>query len=286
MTSTIILKDSRTLAYAEYGDPRGKPVFFFHGTPGSRLFRPPDEVTKKAGVRLITTDRPGYGLSTFQPGRRLLDWPADIAQLADALGIDKFCVTGHSGGGPHTLACAFGLPDRVLAAATLSGAGPVDAPGATDGMTALNKFGFKFGRYMPWPVGRAITWMIFRERCADPAKAMDREIGTRPPADEELMSRPELRELCLQTEREAFRPGLKGMSWDIRLITSPWGFRLEEIRIPVQLWHGTVDNLTSVPMAQHMAGKIPNGRLTIFPDEGHMLLIPRWEEMLAALCKT
>ncbi|KAF0108233.1 MAG: alpha/beta hydrolase [Anaerolineaceae bacterium] len=286
--TTITLSDSRTLAYAEYGDPRGKPVFFFHGTPGSRLFRPPDEVTKKMGVRLICTDRPGYGQSTFQPGRGLLDWPADVAQLADALGLDKFYIAGHSGGGPHTLACAFGLPDRVTAAATLSGAGPVDAPGATDGMTPLNKFGFKFGRYLPWPVGRAITWMIFRERCADPAKAMDREteIGVRPPADEEIITRPEVRDLCIKTEVEAFRPGLKGMAWDVRLITRPWGFRLDGIRVPVQLWHGTVDNLTSVPMAQHMAGKIPNGRLTIFPDEGHMLLFPHWEEILTALCKS
>ncbi|MBM3152820.1 MAG: alpha/beta hydrolase, partial [Chloroflexi bacterium] len=186
MNTTITLKDGRALGFAEYGDPRGKPVFFFHGTPGARLFRPPDEATRKAGVRLICTDRPGYGLSTFQPRRRLLDWPADVAQLADALGIGKFYIAGHSGGGPHTLACAFGLPDRALAAAALSGASPADAPGASDGMTPLNKFGFTFGRYLPWPLGRALVWLLFRERCADPAKAMEKD-KTRPPADEEII---------------------------------------------------------------------------------------------------
>src|SRR5512136_1888696 len=119
--NTITLHDGRTLAYAEYGDPHGKPVFFFHGSPGSRLFTPPDEVTKHQHVRLICTDRPGYGASTFQLGRRLLDWPQDINDLAEALRIKKFYIVGHSGGGPYTLACAYALPDRILAAATLSG---------------------------------------------------------------------------------------------------------------------------------------------------------------------
>jgi pimeloyl-ACP methyl ester carboxylesterase len=265
--STITLTDGRTLAYAEYGDPRGKPVFFFHGTPGSRLFHPPDEVTARVGVRLITVDRPGYGESTFQPNRRLLDWPNDIAQLAGALGINKFAVVGHSGGGPHTLACAYALPDRVIAAATIAGAGPIETPGATDDMIPLNKFGFKYGQYMPWPIGRTITSLIFH----------------RPPADQEIMDRPEIRDLCIRTEVEAFRPGIKGMAWDVRLITRPWGFNLEEINIPVRLWHGTADNVTSIRMAQYMAGKIPNSQLTVCPNEGHMLLIPHWEEILTQL---
>lgn len=283
MVKTIQLKDGRSFAYAEYGDPHGKPVFFIHGTPGSRVFRPPDKVTTRVGVRLITMDRAGYGESTFLPGRRLLDCPGDISQLADALNIDTFAVAGHSGGGPHTLACAYALPERITRVATLSGAGPVDAPGATDSMTAINKFGFQFGRYLPWMIGRLITWFIFHERCADPEKAYDKETGHRPAADEELAARPEIREVCLQTEYEAFRHGLKGMAWDVRLITRPWGFRLEEIKIPVHLWHGTADNLTSVPMAQYMAGKIPNSQITIFPDEGHLLLFPHWEEILKQL---
>ncbi len=283
MENTIILKDGRTLVYAEYGNPHGKPVFFIHGTPGSHIFRPPDEITTRLGVRLITTDRAGYGRSTFQPGRRLLDWPDDISQLADALGIAKFAVCGHSGGGPHTLACAVSLPERITSATTLSGAGPVDAPGATEGMTTINKFGFKYGQYMPWALGRLITWFLFRKRCADPAKAMDLEIGHRPAADDELFRHPEIHEVCLQAELEAFRPGLKGMSWDVRLITRPWGFRLEDIKVPIHIWHGTADNVTSVTMAQYMAGKIPGSKLTICQDEGHMLLFPHWEEILNQL---
>ncbi len=279
----LTLSDGRSLAYAEYGDPRGIPVFFFHGTPGSRSFRPPDEITAKLGVRLICVERPGYGDSTFQPNRRLLDWPKDIAALADSLGIHKFAVIGHSGGGPHTLACAFALPERVTAAAVISGAGPVDAPGATDGMTPLNWFGFKFGRYIPWPLGRVLTWWFFRERAADPAKFMDRDNGRRPPADDEVLSDPEIRAVCVQSETEAFRHGLLAFSWDARLITCPWGFSLNEIKVPVQLWHGTADDSTSIRMARYMADKIPNCKLIVCEDEGHMLLIPHWEEILAAL---
>jgi pimeloyl-ACP methyl ester carboxylesterase len=123
--SDILTRDSRTLAFSIYGDPHGKPVFFFHGTPGSRLFRPPDEITSRVGVKLICVDRPGYGNSTFQTGRRILDWPEDIVQIADNLGLDTFAVVGHSGGGPYALACAHRLSDRVSLAATLAGAGPV-----------------------------------------------------------------------------------------------------------------------------------------------------------------
>jgi pimeloyl-ACP methyl ester carboxylesterase len=281
--ATITLPDGRTLAYAEYGDLRGKPVFFFHGTPGSRFFRPPDEITARLGVRLICVDRPGYGESSFQPGRRILDWPKDVARMANALSIQKFCVAGHSGGGPHTLACAYALPERVSAAATLSGVGPVNTPGATLGMTMLNKLGFKYGQYIPWMLWRPLIWWIFRERCADPAKAMDREIGLRPPADDELIARPEIRQACLQSEVEAFRPGLKGMSWEVRLITRPWGFQLDEIRMPVYLWHGTADNATFVAMAQYMAGRIPDSKLTICEGEGHLLLFPHWENVLSQL---
>ncbi len=98
---TLTLRDGRTLGYAEYGDPRGTPVFLCHGTPGSRLDRHPDEtIATSLGVRLIVPDRPGYGLSSFQTGRSLLDWPADLDQLADSLGIGRFAVVGVSGGDP------------------------------------------------------------------------------------------------------------------------------------------------------------------------------------------
>lgn len=277
------LTDGRTLGYAEYGDPHGMPVFFFHGTPGSRLFRPPDEVTKRLGVRLICAERPGYGDSTFQPNRRLLDWGKDIASLADALKLDRFAVSGHSGGGPHTLACAYALADRVTAAAVLSGAGPIDTPGATEGMIWLNWFGFTFGRYMPWWFARPLTRYLFREQAANPAKAIDHDEATRPKVDNDILNTPAIREICIQSDIGVYAQGTQGLAWDVRLITRPWGFKLENVKVPVSLWHGTADNSTTMKMVRYMAEKIPNCKLTICDGEGHMLLIPRWEEILTTL---
>ena len=285
MKSAIQLRDGRTLAYAIYGDPQGTPVFFFHGSPGSRLFRPPDEVTRRLGVRLICTDRPGYGDSTFQPERRIMDWPTDVAQLADHLGFDKFTLIGHSGGGPHTLACAYALPERVTAAGVVAGAGPVDTPNATGGMIFLHRLGFKVGQYMPWSFWYLMVRYLFREIAADPTKAIDRDKDTWPPADREILTTPDIRELCIQSDTEAYRHGLLAYAWDARLLTRPWGFPLEEIKVPVHLWHGTVDNSTSVAMARYMAGKINNSKLVICEGEGHMLLIPHWEEILTALIR-
>jgi pimeloyl-ACP methyl ester carboxylesterase len=274
------LPDGRVLAYEEYGDRQGRPVFFFHGTPGSRMFHPPDDVTRSLGVRLICVDRPGYGGSTFQPGRRFLDWPKDVSALADALQIRTFAVAGHSGGGPYALVCACCLPERVSAAAVLSGAGPVDVPNITEGLTPLHGLAFKIGRYSPWFLIRALTWFFFRKAAADPARAIDLDARERSSADEAVLQIPGVRENCIESDVEAYRQGLRGFSWDVRLMTRPWGFALEEIRIPVHLWHGTDDDFTTTGMARYMAAKIPNCKAHIYEHEGHMLLIPRWKEIL------
>ena len=283
MPGTINLKDDRILAYAEYGDLRGKPIFFFHGTPGSRFFSPPDAITKKLGVHLVTVDRPGYGLSTFQPRRCFLDWPDDILQLASHLGIEEFAVAGHSGGGPYTAVCACSLPEHVTSAALISSAGPADAPSATMGMSRLNKAGFTYGKYIPWSLWRLLIWLIYLRRRADPAAAMDRENGRRPPADDVQILFPQVRLACLESETEAFRPGMRGLAWDARLLTTPWGFHVEDIKIPVHIWHGTADGLTSIAMARYLAIHIPNSRLHICENEAHLLLFPHWEEILIKL---
>jgi pimeloyl-ACP methyl ester carboxylesterase len=283
MVAAITLKNTRTLAYAEYGDPHGKPVFFFHGTPGSRYFRPSDEITTQLGVHLICVDRPGYGESTFQPGRRILDWPEDLAHLADSLGLDQFTIAGHSGGGPYVSACAYALSGRLTAAAILSGAGPIDTPEATRGMSSTNKFGLRVGRFIPWSLWQMLIWVFYHRRRDDPAADIDRGSGHRPLADDEQFQRPEVREACIQSEVEAFRPGLRGIAWDAFLLTRPWGFRLEDIHVPVHLWHGSEDDQASIAMARYVADKIPNSEITVCENEAHLLLFPHWEEILTQL---
>lgn len=282
-TKTIILSDGRTLGYAEYGDPRGKPVFFFHGIPGSRVFRPPEDITKKMGVRLICVERPGYGISTFQPKRRILDWPDDITELADSLNLDSFAIAGHSGGGPYTAVCACKLPDRVTAAAILSGLGPLETPKAMQGMLATNKLGFAIARYIPWPLWRLIIWQSYHQGRDDPVAVMEKDADKRPVADAALWEQPEIRQVCYASTAEGLRNGTRGLAWDLRIVTRPWGFRLEDIRLPVYLWQGTDDNLTTIPMARYVAGKIPQCHATFCEGEAHLLLFPHWEDILRQL---
>ena len=283
MVNGIKLNDGRTLGYAEYGDLHGKPLFFFHGMPGSRFFHPPDEITKELGVRLITIDRPGYGESTFQPGRLILDWPSDVVELADALGLQKFAVAGHSGGGPYALACAYALPERVVHAAAICGAGPIETPYGSHGMEIQNKLGFLYGRYIPWPLWRLLIRITYRQKLAPAASASGRLRSHRPPADEALMDFLEIREVCILSEKEAFRPGLLGFAWDARLLTRPWGFRLEEISIPVSLWHGRTDNMTPLPMAEYVAARLPQCSVTFYEGEAHLLIFPHWKEILTQI---
>ena len=282
-TKYITLKDDRKLAYAEYGDPLGRPVFFFHCIPGSRLFCPSREVTRKAGVRLVIPDRPGSGLSDFQPGRRILDWPTDVAALADSLGFERFAVVGHSGGGSYVAGCAHQFPQRITAAAILSGIAPPETPHATRGMTSLNKLGFTFGRFIPWPVWLAVIQLLYRQGLKDPEGVLDWSASQRPPADTALLANPEIREVCLHAGVEAFRQGMRAHAWETRLVVRPWGFRLDEITIPVSLWHGTADREVSIAMGRYVASQIPGCHAEFCDGEGHLLLFPHWQEILTQL---
>ena len=145
------LPDGRSLGYAEYGDPAGHPIFLFHGMPGSRLTCYPDEaVTAAAGARVITVDRPGYGLSSFQPRRTLLDWPQDITALAAALHLAHYAVTGVSNGAPYALACAYQTPERVSRAGIIAGRGPLDKLGALRELSAEDRNAVRMARGPLW----------------------------------------------------------------------------------------------------------------------------------------
>jgi pimeloyl-ACP methyl ester carboxylesterase len=282
-TETLTLTDRRQLGFSQSGLSDGKPLFLFHGSPGSRLFHPPDQTTSRLSVRLITVDRPGYGSSTFQPNRKITDWPKDILQLADQLHLDSFWIAGHSGGGPYVLACAQALPERVNAVALISTAGPIEAVGSGLGMTAVNRLGFNFGKYIPWPFWYLLIRLFFQNRSKDPWKYMDKQAGQRPPADSALMNIPEIRNNCYQSELEAFKNGLRGFAWDVRLLTRPWMIPLGSITVPVKLWHGSEDNMTPVFMARYLGQNINTCTTQLIPGEGHLLIFKYWEEILSDL---
>jgi pimeloyl-ACP methyl ester carboxylesterase len=284
LDQVIRLADGRALGYAEYGPADGPALFLFHGLPGSRLAAPEMWPEDPVAIRVIAPDRPGAGSSAFQPGRRLTDWAADIRQLADTLGIDRFLVAGFSGGGPHALAVAHSLPDRVIAAGSISGAGPIDTPGARTGMNRANRLIFWLARNAPaalWPLAAQHARLTKRY----PAKVIDKAVHDRnlPKADRAAMASPRMRELYAATASEAFRQGVRGFIHEARICVRPWGFDPATIKPPVFIWHGGEDVNVPVAMAQHLAAQIPDSKLTIYRGEGHLIAPEHWTEILSTL---
>jgi pimeloyl-ACP methyl ester carboxylesterase len=281
---SILLIDGRRLAYAQYGDPGGRPLFLFHGIPGSRIFRPPlDDLTAHKHVRLITADRPGYGGSDFQPGRRIADWPADVLQLADRLRLDRFAVCGHSGGGPYALACARFIPERLTAAGVISGLGPPDSPGMLDGIIPLNRLGFTVGGRLPWPLFRSAMGFVYRRARDHPEEYVhpDRRNPANP--DNAMLAMPDAQRICHESTREAFRKGMIGHVWEGFLLVHPWGFSLGGIQMAVDLWHGMDDIDAPIGMGRAIAGAVPQCRVRFLEGEGHLLIFKHWGEILDAL---
>ncbi len=280
----VTLRDGRTLAWAEYGDPAGQPVLYFHGFPGSRL-EPlmPGEAQAWARVRLIVPDRPGFGHSTFQPGRRLLDWPDDVTELGDSLGLDRFACMGVSGGGPYAIACAFRLPGRLTRTAVVCGIGPVDTPEGTRGMMLPNRLLFTLSRYSQ-TVGRLAIASMSRLLRRDPQAALARLRRFLPEPDRAVLDRPELLEWFVMSNLEAVRQGTRAAGQESQLFARPWGFRLADVAAEIDLYQGEQDVNVAPAMGHHQARALGSCKAHFFPDEGHLsLVINRMDEILQRL---
>lgn len=269
-SQTMTLPDGRTLGYAEHGDPDGTPIFYFHAFPGSRIeARLFDEAAAKHKARLIAVDRPGMGLSDFMRNRRVVDWPKDVAALADHLGVDKFVDAGVSGGGPYSAVCARVLPERVEKAVLLAGIGPMHAPGATKGMSTQNKMLFLVSKYAPAVAGIFIVVMAMQS--SNRERVMKQISESASPEDKLVLEqRPELADLLYDSTLEALRQGTRGARHELYLYSRRWGFRLDRIEVPVLLWHGEKDKNVPPSMGRYQAEKIPNCTATFLPNEGHM----------------
>ena len=281
-TKTATLPDGRVLAYTECGAPAGRPVFAFHGLPGSRMQRYPDEsVARDAGLRVIHPDRPGFGLSTPRPGRTLADWPRDVTFLADHLGCDRFAIAGISGGGPYAAACLALLRGRILRAAFVSGVGP---PGSMPpgGMTIAARLGFALAPRAPWALRRplgAIAQLVVRA----PSRYVSVLALHMSPADRPILARPEVRAMLAQDLREAFRQGAGALVDDLALYARPWALAWDNVACPVALWHGGDDRMIPLSASRALADAIPGARLHALPGEGHFLVLDRWPEICAWL---
>lgn len=261
----------RELAVETWGDPAGRPVFLLHGTPGSRVGPSPrSSVLYRLGVHLISFDRPGYGDSTRLPGRRVASAAADVETIADALGVGEFAVLGRSGGGPHALACAALLPGRVRRAAVLVSLAPRNAEGLDwyAGMTASNVRAYHAAELGPHTFAASFEAKSRRMR-ADPASVIDGLVPELPPTDRVVVTDSGIRQRLLSTYQAAFRYSADGWIDDALAFTTDWGFKVEDITVPVRLWHGADDQFSPVEHSRWLAEHIPGAELYLEPGAAH-----------------
>jgi pimeloyl-ACP methyl ester carboxylesterase len=272
------LPDGRRLAFELQGPPDGQAVIALHGLPGSRLQRHPDEgIAWRMNARLLTVDRPGFGGSDWRDHRRLADFAADLAALADALGIERFILAGISGGGPYACAIAAALPERIRALGLVSSVGPPGSMAA--GAVGL---AFRLARGSP-----GLLRLLLGPLCWLPRHAPRAYISLLAHAmnahDAAILHRPEVRTMFAADLRAGLAQGTRAFARDLALEAAPWQVDFASIPTPVRIWHGADDRLIPPAASRALARAIPGARLELYRGEGHFMVLERWESMLAEL---
>jgi pimeloyl-ACP methyl ester carboxylesterase len=275
------LADRRELAYTDIGERGWLPVFFFHGAPMSRLHLAYLEPQFLGGkLRVVSPDRPAYGGSSPRPGRSMADWASDVAALADALGVERFLVAGHSSGGPYAVACAALLRDRVLGAMVLGGVTDMAWPGAWEGYVESER------QLMRLPDEEAvIAWCVERFGVDGSGfnEVSDFEF---PEPDNALFADEQAGPALTSTVTEAFRQGVAGYAQDVFVQGRPWPFEPDRIVAPVHVVHGELDTLMPVAHSRHTSELIPGATLRVLPGHGHMTTVTELPAMASALARS
>jgi pimeloyl-ACP methyl ester carboxylesterase len=280
-------ENGAAVAFTEYGDPQGAPVFFCHGWPSSRTMAElTDEAAGKLGLRIISADRPGIRDSNFHPDRTLLDWPPLLRELSAHLRIDKFRVLAISGGAPYAYVAAWMLPEQVEAIAVVSGAPPIAELQDRSGLLTL------YNRLLALRGTRpGLLRALFH--IARPFASIKLPIRVRPlllkilqPCDANVLRDSKSFEACFESARQAWRSSAAGVMADAEIYATPWGFSLEEVRVPVRLWHGKKDRTFSYRLAEQIAARLPNCGFHLVEGAGHYSLpIRHTEEILQDLMR-
>lgn len=301
-SQTFSLPDGRVLGYAEYGLPNGYPVFYFHGFPTSRLeARGTGAIARRRGLRIIAVDRPGFGLSTFQPQRRITDWPTDVQAFARHLQLDKFAVLGISGGGPYALACAHAIPQETLSAVGLFASGPpwiagrqymsrgrrMLASAVTYWPSAVRVVANAVIGLAKWvanagPVTRRIDAWIESLDAKKKKEGKDEEEDVE---GDEPLTIAQRRERLYRMGFEGFAQGSQGFVRETQLLVADdWGFKFEEVaHDKVYIWHGAKDTYAPARMIKYMADRLPHCEYIEYENDSHVTLGDHFEEALSAL---
>ena len=284
LLESVKLSDGRSLSFARFGDPSGKPVFYFHGFPGSRLEPQSNhDAFLKAGIQLLALDRPGIGHSTRKNKRKLLEWPDDVVEIAKILKLEKFSILGVSGGGPYALACARAIPGYLNKVTVACGLGPIDAPNATSGMMLSNRVLFRYGKFFP-PVLHLSTFLMVRQLSSKPTKGLKKFVEGLPEPDRLVLSKTDAQDFVAASAVEGVRQGSGPLLEEIGIYSRSWGFKLEDLNVPVSLFQGEVDIDVPPSMARHQASLIPDCEINLYPNDGHFsLLVNHIDEIIASL---
>ncbi len=273
----------RVLGVCEYGDKSGLPVLAFHGIPGTRLmFRPTHEIAKRLGLRIIASDRPGFGTSSPQPGRTLRDWLPEVGKILDAYGIERFGLIGVSGGSPFATATAAHFQDRVAAMVLFGPMGPIAELPGDRGLSWLNR---AFFLQLPKVPGGLRTVLTPANALFRVSPRLQYEIFLRalPPSDRRIMRNPALRAQVVQDVRESLKQGGEGMRSDLAIYARPWGVDYEAITAPTVLWQGLNDTIVPVAAALFLGRRIPHCDVQQIPNAGHFWVYDHIELVLDTL---
>ncbi len=266
------LRSGLTLGYAEYGAPDGQVMFYYHGWPSARVQgQLMDEVAKKHGLRIIAPDRPGIGLSDFQPGRRLLDWPAMQAELAMHVGAERFHLMGWSGGGPYVLGTAYTMPERILSATVCCGAPPLLFLGFQH-MFWLYRLMIRLRAPFPSLLGlllRVGEKISRGEPQRFPVSWLMQMLGSE---DRRVLSDPQNFQVVRHGILEALRRGPSHVIADADIYLSEWGFEVGAIGTLVHFWHGKEDRNISWKYSEQIAALMPHTTTHWLEKEGHYSL--------------
>lgn len=283
LEGNIAVGDDRQIGFAEFGDPQGRAVFWLHGTPGARRQIPMEArvYAEKRQIRLIGIDRPGIGSSTPHQYDTVFAFAEDLRTIADTLGIDKMEVIGLSGGGPYTLACAAAMPDRVVAAGVIGGVAPTTGTDAIGG-GLMGSVGLRVAPLLDvagGPVGVVASALIRLIRPVG-SPAVDLYGRVSPEADRQLLARPEIKAMFLDDLLNGGRKQMAAPFADVVVFARDWGFRLDEVTVPVRWWHGDHDHIVPFEHGQHVVAKLPDVELYHLPGESHLAGLGRAEEIL------
>lgn len=279
----VKLPKNKVISYYEFGERKGKPILYMHGITSSRISGySADIIAKKMGIRLIAIDRPGIGLSTASNLHTVVDWADDIFLFADALGIQKFSLIGHSGGGAYTMGCAVKIPERLMKVGIASSAVPLANAEVRQFLPSHYRLLKSITANVPWILSGLIAVLRFLF-LNETDKVLEANMQILSSADRKILSDNTIKDILVESAMEACRQGSKGIAQDAYLLTRDWGFKPKDIKKNITLWHGTNDLTVPFSGAEYLRKSLPHCNFIRRENEGHLFLFSQWESILGNL---